>query len=240
MPEDQKRKIMDKQVEEILKLLSLCTPDQREIIYKELRKEFKIHPLENKLNITAEIILEAISKVESGLTLRMMRGVIAEAAFELEVVTKLSNWSNITPEGDLSYDYLLSDENGEVSVQVKLQRSKTLRPMQANEAYRKFSSNLFVVETQKTRGGTDAATKENTRPYRFGEFDILAVSMQPSTNNWSDFMYTISRWLIPQDDDKSKILKFQPVSLIVNDEWTNDFKTCVKWFRGDINKTISF
>jgi hypothetical protein len=44
MPEDQKRKIMDKQVEEILKLLSLCTPDQREIIYKELRKEFKIHP----------------------------------------------------------------------------------------------------------------------------------------------------------------------------------------------------
>ena len=53
-------------------------------------------------------------------------------------------------------------------------------------------------------------------------------------------MYTVSRWLIPQDDDKSKILKFQPVSLIVNDEWTSDFKTCVKRFRGDINKTISF
>jgi len=75
---------MDKQVEEILKLLSPCTPDQREIIYKELRKEFKIHPLENKLNITAEIILEAISKVESGLTLRMMRGVIAKQHLSLK------------------------------------------------------------------------------------------------------------------------------------------------------------
>ena len=28
-----------------------------------------------------------------------------------------------------------------------------------------------------------------TRPYRFGEFDILAVSMHPSTNDWNRFMY---------------------------------------------------
>src|SRR5690606_25265477 len=151
---------MDKQIEEIQQLLSKCTLEQKETIFRELRKEFSIHPLEAKLATQAEIILEAINKDDTGLTFRMMRGVIAEAAFEIEVVEKLSNWKNITPHGDLPYDYLLSDIVGEVSIQVKLQRSKLHKPMYANEAYRKFSSLLFVAETQKTRGGIDATTKE--------------------------------------------------------------------------------
>jgi len=120
---------MDKQVEEIKELLAACTPTQREIIFKELRKEFNIHPLEAKLVTQAEIILEAINKDDKGLTFRMMRGVIAKAAFQIEVISKLENWADVTPEGDLPYDYLLRDENGEVSVQVKLQRSKDFKPM---------------------------------------------------------------------------------------------------------------
>src|SRR5688572_20260858 len=127
---------MDKQVEEIKELLAACTPAQREIIFKELRREFNIHPLEAKLVTQAEIILEAINKDDKGLIFRMMRGVIAEAAFHIEVISKLENWTDVTPEGDLPYDYLLRDENGEVSVQVKLQRSKDFKPMFANEAYR--------------------------------------------------------------------------------------------------------
>lgn len=229
---------MDKQIEEIQFLLSKCSPEQREAIFRELRKEFSIHPLEAKLATQAEIILEAINKDDTGLTFRMMRGVIAEAAFEIEVVSKLSNWKNITPDGDLPYDYLLSDAIGNISVQVKLQRSKQFKPMFANEAYRKFSSSLFVAETQKTRGGIDANTKEDTRPYRYGEFDILAVSMQPSTKNWSSFMYTVSSWLIPIETDKTKMLKFQPVSPSVNDDWTDDFETCVNWLRQGTAKTI--
>ena len=231
---------MDKKVSEILKLIDECNLEQRELIFKTLRKEFKIHSIENKLNIEAEIILEALNKDETGLTFRMMRGVIAEAAFEIEVLSKLNNWKNITPQGDLPYDYLLNDEKGEISIQVKLQRSKALKPMLANEAYRKFSSKFFVTETQKTRGGIDVLTNENTRPYRFGEFNILAVSMQPSTGNWSDFMYTVSDWLISQEDDKTKMLKFQPVSPTLNDEWTNNLETCVDWLRQGIKKTISY
>lgn len=229
---------MDKQVEEIKELLAACTPAQREIIFKELRKEFNIHPLEAKLVTQAEIILEAIDKDDKGLTFRMMRGVIAEAAFQIEVISKLENWADVTPEGDLPYDYLLRDEHGDVSVQVKLQRSKDFKPMFAKEAYKRFSSELFVVETQKTRGGIDAATKEDTRPYKFGEFDILAVSMQPSTNSWSSFMYTVSDWLLPMEDDKSRILKFQPVSPKPNDDWTDNFSTCVEWLRSGNKKTI--
>jgi hypothetical protein len=106
---------MDKQVDEIRHLLSKCSQEQREVIFRELRKEFRIHPLESKLVTNAVIILEAINKDEKGLTFRMMRGVIAEAAFEIEVVSKLKNWSNVTPTGDLPYDYLLHDSVGEVS-----------------------------------------------------------------------------------------------------------------------------
>jgi hypothetical protein len=231
---------MDKQIKEIELLLSKCTTEQREFIFKELRKEFKIHPIEAKLNTQAEIILEAINKDDTGLTFRMMRGVIAEAAFEVEVVSKLAKWKNTTPAGDLPFDYLLNDRKGDVLVQVKLQRSVAFKPMLANQASRKFSSKLFVAETQKTRGGIDAATKEDTRPYRYGEFNILAISMHPSTGDWSSFMYTVSDWLIPQETDKTKMLKFQPVSPVVNVDWTDDFETCVKWFRKGIKKTIKF
>jgi hypothetical protein len=74
------------------------------------------------LNTEAEIILEAIQR-SGGLTLRMIRGVIAEAAFEIEVVEHLEGWRNVTPPGDLPYDFLLDDGQGAVRVQVKLQRS---------------------------------------------------------------------------------------------------------------------
>lgn len=43
-----------------------------------------------------------------------------------------------------------------------------------------FEGEVFMTETQKTRTGTDGEENQ-TRPYRYGEFDILAVSMQPST-----------------------------------------------------------
>lgn len=229
---------MEEIVNQILELLNRCSIQQREIIFQHLRKEFKIHPIESKLNIEAQIILETINKDEKGLTLRMIRGVIAEAAFGIEVVKKLTNWKNETPKGDLPFDFLLNDGNGSVSVQVKLQRSKDLIPMTANQALKKFSESLFVAETQKTRGGIDKSTNEDTRPYRFGEFDILAVCMQPSTGEWSTFYYTLSRWLLPREGDKSMMQKFQPVAMQPNEFWTNNFETCVEWLRTGVNKII--
>ncbi|HHP7243507.1 MAG TPA: hypothetical protein ACFE0H_02345 [Elainellaceae cyanobacterium] len=230
---------MNDKLRQVEQLLASCTSSQRKAIFQMLRKEFPIHPIEVELNTEAEIILEAFARDKTGLTFRMMRGVIAQSAFEIEVIQKLLNWRDETPPGDLPYDFRLADEIGAVSVQVKLQRSKEFRPMFANEGYRRFPSNMYVVETQKTRGGTDPVTGEGTRSYRFGEFDILAVAMQPSTQDWSKYMYTVGRWLIPDDKDSGKILKFQPIPMSPNQDWTDAFETCISWFRSGESKTIS-
>lgn len=69
---------MSNPIEHILQLLQNCTTEQRRAVFEHLRKEFHIHPLEERLNTEAEVILEAIARDDTGLTFRMMRGVIAE------------------------------------------------------------------------------------------------------------------------------------------------------------------
>ena len=223
--------------EEIKRLLHLCTAPQRLAIFRHLRQEFPIHPLEAHLNTEAEVILEAIQRA-AGLTLRMMRGVIAEAAFRVEVVLQLRGWRDTTPPGDLPYDFRLEDNKGTVRVQVKLQRSKAGRPMPANEALRSFPAGMYVVETQKTRAGRKRKNGGSTRPYRFGEFDLLAVAMQPSTACWDSFMYTVANWLIPRPAAPAEILKFQPVASVANEDWTDNFRTAVTWFRSGLKRMI--
>ena len=229
---------MSNQIEHVLQLLQTCTTEQRRTVFAHLRKEFHLHPLEERLNTETEIILEAIARDDTGLTFRMMRGVIAEAAFEIEVVKRLEGWNNTTPDGDLAYDFRLEDDQGPVRIQIKLQRSKAGKPMKANQGYRYLSSEMYVVETQRTRGGKDPITGEDTRPYRFGEFDILVVAMQPSTNEWNKFMYTVANWLMPRPGEEAKLLKFQPVAIQPNDDWTDDFEQCVNWLRSGMQKKI--
>ncbi len=109
--------------------------------------------------------------------------------------------------------------------------------MTAKEGYRIFSADKWVVETQKTRGGLKKGV--DTRPYRFDEFDILAVSMHPSTGKWSDFMYVPSRWLLPRSEKANLIMKFQPVSKQADADWTDNILTCIKRYRSNKRKTIS-
>jgi len=108
----------------------------------------------------------------------------------------------------------------------------------ANQGYRFLPADMFVAETQRTRGGTDPQTHEDTRPYRFGDFDILAISMHPSTNNWNVFMYTVADWLLERPGHPNLILKFQPVPRVPNDAWTDQFITAVSWFRSGARKKI--
>ncbi len=224
-------------IQRIKELLAECTKDQREEIFRQLREQFAVHPLEVQLHTKAEIILEAVQRA-GGITLRMLRGVLAEAAFDVEVIERLQSWTKEVRQGDLAFDFLLNDSSGQVRVQVKLQRSKQNRPMRAKEANRAYSIDMYVVETQKTRKGAQRSTGASTRPYRFGEFDILAVAMYPSTNRWDTFMYAPSRWLIPATARQSEISKFQPVSMQPNDDWTDNFSTAVSWFRSTQQKTI--
>jgi hypothetical protein len=215
--------------EEVLALLQQCSESERREIFDHLRKEFHIHSLEIDLNTQAEVILEAISR-SSDLTMRGIRGIIAEAAFLVDVLQKLDGWEVREIVGDASYDFLIHDGVGPVSIQVKMQRREKGVPLVRAEK--------FVVETQRTRTGKNPAGGA-TRPYRFGEFDILAVSLHPSTNNWTDFMYTVGTWLRPRPSDSNLLEVFQPIPRRPNEDWTENLETCIGWLRSGTHRTIA-
>jgi hypothetical protein len=214
--------------DEILNLLEQCSSDERREIFNHLRKEFPIHPLEADLNTQAEVILEAMAR-SSDLTMRGIRGIIAEAAFLVDVLQKMEGWQTLEIAGDAAYDFLISDAVGQISIQVKMQRRERGVPL--------VRAGKFVVETQRTRTGKDA-TGGATRPYRFGEFDVLAVSLHPSTNDWTRFMYTVGSWLRPRASDAKQLEVFQPIPEQPNEDWTDDLGTCIDWFRSGTSRTI--
>jgi len=228
---------MNNQLEQIKRLLAESSKEHRQEVFRELRQEFPIHSIEQKLNTEAEIILEAISRA-GDLTLRGIRGIIAEAAFATKVVGTLRGWKDTTPAGNHPYDFVLTDDHGDIRVQVKMQRQKNHRPMLASEGYRFLPPDMYVVETQKTRGGSHPTTGEGTRPYRFDEFDILAVALHPSTGDWSRFLYTVNSWLLPRSDDANLMLKFQPVPKEANENWTDSFLTSVSWLRSGLSRRL--
>lgn len=198
------------------------------------------HPLEREWGVGAEVILSAISR-SSDLTKRGVRGIIAEAIFERSVLTTLEGWEGVRFADDLPYDFLIRSRGKdpkEVRIQVKLQRMVKQQPMKASEAKRHYPEDMFVVEVQKTRGGIDPQTNEDTRPYRFGEFDILAVNMHPSTRDWNRFLYTVSNWLIPRSPNTALIEIFQPVAANPNGLWTDRLETCLQWLASAESKKI--
>lgn len=220
-------------------LLAETTQEQRRELFRRLRTEFPIHQLERDWNTSAEAILEAIRR-SPDLTQRGIRGILAEASFFAEVIPDLvrKGWTDVTPSGGVPYDAELRDGAGSVRVQIKLQRRKSGRPMMGNEVPRRlaFSNEFFVVETQKTRAGKRGGRA--TRPYRFGEFDILGVSLAPSSKDWTQFTYTVERWLLPDPDVADSIYKFQPVSPRANVDWTGDLLECVAWLRSGKHQRV--
>lgn len=230
-------------LKKINQLLAQCSRDERREMLRILRQEFPVHELERKLNISAEVILEAIDR-SADLTLRGVRGVIAEAAFKEYIVMPLveRGWKDLPIIGNPSFDFLLETPSGrQIKIQVKMQRKKNQLPMRATSANKKLfgaGTEMWVVETQKTRGGKDSEGKA-TRPYRFGEFDIIAVSLHPSSNDWSQFRYTVANWLIPDTKDGALVLKFQPVAMSANDDWTDRLEICVEWLESGKQKIIA-
>ena len=212
-------------------------PDVRDEVYRRLRERFPIHPIESKMGASAEVILEALAR-SGPLMIRGLRGVLAESAFEVNVVNRLEGWQVLPTPKDPPYDFLLDDGHGPIKVQVKLQRSKAGEPMLTSERSQVFAPSMYLVETQRTRGGK-TRDGEETRPYRFKEFDILAVAMQASSLDWKHFVYTVADWLIPRPENERLLMKFQPVPRTPNEDWTGDFLTCVSWLRARTSKTIA-
>lgn len=214
---------------EIRALISQCSPKEREMLFRELRESHLIHIYETEVGASAEMILEAVHRAPE-LTRRMLRGVIADAAFGLRVAPMLAQggWKDVTPEGNYSYDYVLKDTVGSVTVQVKLQRSVKGKPMLVDGAKYGLHEQVGQVETQRTRTGKDGDDNK-TRPYRYGEFDVLAVCMQPSSGSWEHFRYTVGRWLAPSYNP-AEIATMQPVTS-PGEFWTEDFNVVASWLR---------
>jgi len=214
----------------IRELIAQCTPEELAALFRELRARHLIHEFEEVIGAPAEMILEALHRAPE-LTRRMLRGVIADAAFRQFVVVPLAaaGWHDVTPVGNFAFDYQVDDGQGAMTVQVKLQRSERGAPVVKRGERYGFGDSVHIVETQKTRTGTDGEENQ-TRPYRYGDFDILAVSLQPSTGKWDRYRYTLGRWLLP-GRNAGEVATLQPVAIGANDFWTNDFVAAVRWFR---------
>lgn len=231
---------MTNPLETIKRLLDHCTEPERLSILDYIESRSPQHPLEREWGVGAEVILSAIAR-SSDLTKRGVRGIIAEAIFERSVLAELKEWELIPFLEDRSYDFLIRSrgaDRNEIRIQVKLQRMRKQQPMWASEANGHYPKDMYVVEVQKTRGGIDLQTSENTRPYRFGEFDVLAVSMHPSSRDWNRFHFTLSNWLIPRAEDPSLIEIFPPVATAPNPVWTDHIETCIEWFESGGRKRI--
>jgi hypothetical protein len=226
-------------ISQVRQILAACTTQQREEIIKLLRREYRTHRIEQEWNTSAEIVLEAIAR-SGPLTQRMFKGILAEAAFKVEVLDKLDGWHEVTPPGTHAYDFAVRRGELTVTIQTKLQRKQAGKPfMYRIPGKRGPASAFYVVETQKSRKGIDRASGESTRPYRFGEFDILAVSMEPATGDWSQFRFTLGKWLIPRPEEPNLIAIYQPVSLEPNEDWTDSLATVIQWLQSGQKKTIS-
>lgn len=240
---------MSERTENVRQFIESLTPDELASVAGYLRSKLPKHDLEVRWGVEAEVILGAIYR-SADITQRGVRGLVAEAVFEREVLPRIveKGWKNI-PVKEQPYDFAIENQsiNRRVTIQVKLQRTERGEP----KLLRSFHPpSTYVVEVQKTRTGfkrkpkgAAAAVDEvdveiKTRPYQFGDFDILAVNMQPSAKNWSKFLYTVGSWLLPDGESPAEIGTFQPIVPSRTDVWTENVEECIGWFLSGERKRI--
>src|SRR5690242_12373292 len=229
---------MSEKTDRIKKLIEGLSAAELQSLTSYLRSKLPRHPLEEKWLINSNVILDAIFRSQD-IIQRGIRGVIAEAVFEAQILPTLMGWHPAPVTGDLPYDFAIRRESDrrEARIQVKLQRTERGKPLMR----RSYGPDMYIVEVQKTRSGTKRKPEqavspetaptapEQTRPYQFGDFDILVVNMQPSTGEWTKFMYTVANWLIPRAGNKKLIEIMQPVSAKRSHVWTDDIGECIDW-----------
>ncbi len=239
---------MSKKTKAVEELIESLSPLELRSLSSYLRSKLPKHALEQKWKISYELILDAIFRSQD-IVQRGVRGVIAEAVFDRTILPAITAWESVPVEDNPPYDFKLRRESDkrEITIQVKLQRTERGIPL----IRKSFGPDTFIVEVQKTRTGTRRKRKtdsvspetaptapERTRPYQFGDFDILAVNMQPSTGDWARFMYTVGSWLMPRSGDNRLIEIMQPVSHARSDVWTDNIEECIGWFLSGEMKTV--
>jgi hypothetical protein len=196
---------VERSLDELLAAIDRLDAPSKQRIFDTIRDHVTIHRLEDDFGIPAQIILEAISRA-GDLTQRGVRGVIAETVFATRVAPNVIDWQIDTPVGDHPYDVRLRRNHHHVRIQVKMQRRARGEPLM-RARLEGGGKDHYIVEVQRTRTGQKAGI--DTRPYRYGEFDLLAVCMQPSTRGWIDFLYT-SVWSLASKRNEAASSPNQP------------------------------
>jgi excisionase family DNA binding protein len=241
----------NRKMDQIERLLNSLSAEQRRSIFNRLRGEFRIHRIEEVVGMDAERILEAFSRAVKATP--MLLGILAEPAFEEYVLKELSGdqWTyGIAPSGQ-AYDFLVGEkgtESNPIRIQVKLQKGDKGIPVHGKPKAKKylFSKEMLIVETQRSRKGSRRkkgpkasegedieleGAEKGTRPYVFGQFDILAVSLYYSGRKWDKFMFTLEKWLLPDPESPGNLATYQPVSPVSNNDWTDNLAQCLEWRR---------
>src|SRR5438477_2406805 len=113
---------MSELTDEVCRLIEQANEEEQRIILAYLRERVPLHTHETEWSTTAEEILTAIAR-SSDLTLRGIRGILAEAIFEKRVLPELhrDGWQTAKFIGDQPYDFLIARLEAQVRIQVKLQ-----------------------------------------------------------------------------------------------------------------------
>jgi len=222
-------RVSNKRTESLRREMESLTEEERGLVVSYLaRKLGLLHPLEQEWGTDTGAILTATQRAPKRLQRNILQSVMKQV-FERDALTDVTRfgWEALPlPPGDPPYDFLLRRRERQARIQLKLQRIESGQPKRYRP--RVYPDPLYVVEVQRTRSGTRGG--EATRPYRFGDFDILAVCMQPVTKRWHDFRYTVEKWLLPRKLDNNLIEIFEPVSLAPNELWTDRLEVCLEWF----------
>lgn len=225
---------MSEAAEKLKAQVAALSGEEKRLLYQYLKREVDPHTLEIEWGIDGDYILTAI-QLSPDITRRGVRGILAEAKLGTDVIATLKGWREVVATTDQPYDYLIEDAQGSVKIQVKNQRREAGEPLTAKSRFKR--PDYYIVETQKTRSGKDKEG-ETTRAYRFDEFDILAVCLQPSTGSWNDFLFTVTQWLLPSDKSSKWIGTYQPVPREKNDAWTDDLEIAIQWLRSGEKKSV--
>lgn len=103
---------MSEKTENVKALIESLTPEELASVAAYLRSKLPKHDLESKWGIDADVILDAIFRAKD-ITQRGVRGVVAEAVFEKDVLPRITErWKSLTVIGDLAYDFCIENQAG--------------------------------------------------------------------------------------------------------------------------------
>lgn len=177
---------------------------------------------QNQLHVKPEILLDALNFANE-FTFRNLRGLISEYYLRQRLIK--NGFVLLPTEQNDPFDFKIEKNNKIFTIQLKLQRQSAGQPIFTQDISKKLPAGFYVSEIQRCRNGFDRKGF-STRPYKFTDFDILAVCLEPVTKDWHDFTFCLTSNLLADPKHPSNIFKYQAIEL--NQCWNREIEECIK------------